>query len=118
VIVGKAEVSWIAGIDEGEAADAGGEVIVRRGPVDKPPSAAHAVARTVPSAAMERREVGVFDAEEVEFGGLGRTDGLFVVLPAEDSALRQGSEGDHEQQPMPHEATVQPARLPALPAII
>ena len=79
----------IAGLDAGQTFDTAGEMIVGVGPIDNPPAGATAVAGGETEAAVELREVGVFHADEVEFGGRGKDGiGAFVVA-FETEALGQ-----------------------------
>ena len=84
----------ITGIDSGQPLDSGGEMIVGGGPVHDPPAGAHTVTRGIAKSAVVLRQVGVFDANEVELGGAHGDRGSFVLGFPEPPPLRQPRGGD------------------------
>ena len=56
----------IAGIDPGQPLDAEREMVVGIGPIHDPPAVARAVARGESEAPVVLRQVGIFDADEME----------------------------------------------------
>lgn len=115
-------MAWVAGVDLGEPVDAGSEVVVGGGPVDKPPTCAGSIAGGIAPPPVELRQVGVFEADEVEFGGARRRElvviAVFLTLEATATASAEAlsnGDGDGEQDDQPAAAAVHDLYSIALP---
>src|SRR5690242_5001471 len=87
--VGQPEVFGLADIDTGETLHAEAEVIVGVGPVYHPPAVARGASPGVAPSPMELREIGVFDAHELELAPFGKLRPAAVPFPLEAHALRR-----------------------------
>src|SRR5450755_2765423 len=97
MFVGEAHVARIAGLDSRQSLNAAREVIVGIGPIHHPPSSPRRIARRSRKAPVELRQVGVLDADKMEFGlsGKRRPRTFFVVLKSR--SLSQKREREQEQ---------------------
>ena len=77
------------GVDAGQTLHARGEVVVGFRPIHHPPAIATGTARCGTPAPMKLRQVGVFEANEMELAFFGE-DGTraAVVAPSQSEALR------------------------------
>ena len=88
---------WVPGLDPGQALDAGRKVIVRIGPIHQPPAFARSIAGGVSPAPVVLRQIGIFQADEMELGlGGKRRPGAFIVFLNPES-LGQCSDGNQQQ---------------------
>src|SRR5450755_3322686 len=97
MFVGEAHVARIASLDSRQSLNAAREVIVGIGPIHHPPASSRRIARRSRKAAVELRQVGILDADKMEFGlsGKRRTRTFFVVLKSR--SLRQERDGEQKK---------------------
>src|SRR5215831_18574553 len=102
LVVAEAEVHGLAGLNARETAHAHREVFIRIGPIDHPPAVAGRIARRESEAARVLREIGVLEADEVEFAFFRELGRRHVAVPdpaAESSeALRESGCGEESDR--------------------
>ena len=102
MVVEKAHMPRIAGGNSGQPLHAHGKVIVGVGPVHDPPAIALSAAGSVSEASVVLRQIVVFEANEMEFGGGRKLRPRFFIVSFEaDGAakpLRQSRRREQKQR--------------------